>query len=159
MERRKKYLNYLFLDISDTTGTPKWTRVTKSVDFAVVYNATTETFDFISDETPTTEVQSYAPTIGQTQHAYIGEPIYDYILKKSMHLAKGTDAKIKAMIVRQEKATGGGQIASSYEANLTWDTDDIVAGTITYSIALSNPVHGTATLIAGVPTFAPTVEV
>lgn len=143
--RAKKHLNYLFLN-TGSIDNPLWARATKSTDFSISYGASTETFDFISDEVPSNEVASYKPTLGQTQYAYIGNKIYDYIIEKARNLDKGESATTQVMIVYQESLNGANR-ADLYDCTLIWDTNDIVAGTITYTINFKgNPQHGTATI-------------
>ena len=85
---RKKHLNYLFLDVSDTS-TPDWKRCSTSTDFAIAYNANTEERDYISYENPIDELMNYKPSIAQTQTAYIGDPIYDFVANLARTQAVG----------------------------------------------------------------------
>ena len=163
LERVKKYLNYLFLDTTPAGESPTWKRATKSTDLAIAMNAETETFDFIADESPTDEIKNYKPSISQTQTAYIGDPVYDYIFDLYNKQGIGSDAVTKAMIVYQQTKTVGSatkNIALQFDALITIDTYEIVAGTITYTIGQrGTPTHGTATIAEGVPTFEMEVEV
>lgn len=152
-EMRKKHLNYLFLN-TGTKETPAWVRVSKSTDFAIAYNGETEVFDYIANENPTTELQRYSPSIPQTQKAIIGDGIYDFIADMARKQKTGLDAVVQAMIVRQQKDSSGKNLAETFNALLTIDTDDFVAGTITYTIAQRGDVTlGTATVAEGKPTF------
>ena len=152
-EMRKKHLNYLFLNTSSKES-PSWVRVTKSTDFAIVYNPETEVFDYIADANPTTELTKYAPTIGQTQKTIIGDAIYDYIAEMARRQQTGLDAVTQAMIVRQQKDSSGKNLAESFDVLITIDTDDFVAGTLTYSIAQRGDVTlGTASVSDGTPSF------
>ena len=157
LEKVKKYLNRLFLDTTPKKEAPTWKRATKSTDLAIAMNAETETFDFIADESPTDEIKSYKPTITQTQTAYIGDPIYDYIFSLYDKQGVGSDAVTKAMIVyQQKKAVSEAQenVALQFDALITIDTYDIVAGTITYTIGQrGTPTHGTAVIEDDAPTF------
>lgn len=160
----KKHLNKLFLDVDPASETPDWKRVKTSTDFAVAMNAETETFDYIADEIPTDELKAYKPQIAQTQTAYIGDPIYDFIFGLYEKQAVGTDAVTKCMIVFQQEKTVGEtkeKIAQMFDALITIDTYDIVAKTLTYSIAQRGSVqHGTAVLDEdGKPVFKAEVSV
>lgn len=151
---RKKHLNYLFLNTNPGGNSPTWTRVTKSTDFAIVYNPETEVFDYIADETPTTELTKYAPTIGQTQKAIIGDSIYDFIAEMARRQKTGLDAVTQAMIVRQQKDESGENLAETFDVLITIDTDDVVAGTLAYNLAQrGDPTFGTASIADNVPTF------
>lgn len=151
---RKKHLNYLFLDVSDTS-TPSWKRCSTSTDFAITYNANTEERDYISYANPIDELENYKPSIGQTQTAYIGDPIYDFVADLARRQAVGDDAVTDCMIVRQEMNSGGtAHLAEKFPALIVIDTDDMVAKTITYTINYHGDVeYGTATISSGVPTF------
>jgi hypothetical protein len=207
LTRVKKHLNYLFLDTTPGEDTETWKRAGKSTDFAIAMNNEQETFDYIADESPTTELKSYKPTVAQTQAAYIGDPIYDYVFDLYNQQATGSDAVSKGMIVYQQKSgnpapvytvttaepadwatnyedyytvsngvysnvTGetapeweagtyykkteaeAPNVAIQFEALITIDTYDIVAGTITYTIEQrGTATKGTATVTNGQPEF------
>ncbi|HBU13329.1 MAG TPA: hypothetical protein DEB31_11625 [Clostridiales bacterium] len=157
LERVKKYQNYLFLNITPKAETPSWKRVGTATDFAAAMNGETETFDYIADESPTTELKTYKPTIAQTQTAYIGDPIFDYVFDLYNRRATGSDAVGQGMLVYQQKAGMGddaGNVAVLFDALITIDTYDIVAGTITYTIEWrGTPVNGTAKVVGGEPAF------
>lgn len=157
---RKKHLNYLFLDITGGSASPSWKRAKKSTDFAIAYNAETETKDYIENAVPSTELTKYAPSIAQTQTAVIGDDIYDYIANLARTQAVGNDAKTNAMIVRQQRNVGNtANLAETFAALITIDTDDFVAGTITYTITqCGDPTYGTASIANGVPTFTADTE-
>jgi len=157
LEKVKKHLNYLFLNTAPGEEEPVWKRAKTSTDFAIAMNGETETFDYIADENPTDELKSYKPSISQTQTAYIGDAVYDYIFSLYEKQGVGTDAVTKGMIVYQQKKTiveAEENIAVQFDALITIDTYDMVAGTITYTIGQrGTPTHGTATIEDGVPTF------
>ena len=58
----KKYHVALFLNGGTTTG-PEWKQIKKSTDNTITMNAETQTFDYITDESPTTEINRYAPSL------------------------------------------------------------------------------------------------
>ena len=51
----KKYHVALFLN-GGTTDVPEWKQIKKSTDNTITMNAETQTFDYITDEAPTTEI-------------------------------------------------------------------------------------------------------
>lgn len=157
MERVKKHLNYLFLDTTPGEASETWKRAGKSTDFAKAMNAETETFDYIEDENPTTELNSYRPSISQTQAAYIGDPIYDFVFDLYFRQATGSDAITKCMEVYQQKNSDStANLAEQCDALITIDTYDRVAGTITYTIEQrGTATKGTATVVDGAPVFTP----
>lgn len=146
-QRRKKNKNYLFMN-TGTRTTPDWKRDTKSTDFAIAYNPQSETYDFIADELPTTETTSFQPSIERTLYAYIGEPLYDYLILRARSFARGTDAETQIMIVYQETSPTGENLADQFDVELSWGTDDMVAGTLAYTVNLKGtPTHGTASIV------------
>ena len=150
LELVRKHLNKLFLDTAPGAAAPVFTRVKTSTDFAVAMNGETETKDFIADENPSDDLKSYKPSIAQTQTAYIGDPVYDYIFSLYEKQAVGTEAITKCLIVyQQEKEVGETKehIAQLFDVLITIDTYDLVAQTITYTLSQrGTPAHGTATL-------------
>ena len=160
--KRKKDKNYLFMN-TGTVAVPAWVRDTKSTDFAIAYNPQTQTYDFISDALPSTETESFQPSIDRTLSCYIGEPLYDYLIAKARNFAMGSDAETQIMLVYQEtngeSGSGLANLADKFDVSLEWGTDDMVAGTLTYKVALKGtPTKGTATIDAtGKPVFSPTV--
>ena len=133
LERLKKHLNYLFLNISPSGTSPQWKRASKSTDFAVRMNGKSETYDYIADEGPTEDLTGYAPELSQTQTAYIGDPVYDYVFSLYSNQATGSDAVTDALLVYQQKS-GNANAAAKFAATVTIDTYDIVAGTIKYKL-------------------------
>jgi len=133
LERLKKHLNYLFLNASPGGAEPLWKRAAKSTDFAVKMNAKTETYDYIADAAPTEDLTSYSPEVSQTQTAYIGDPVYDYVFSLYRDQATGSDAVTDALLVYQQKS-GGENLAARFAATVTIDTYDIVAGTVKYKL-------------------------
>lgn len=157
LEKVKKHLNYLFLDTTPGGESPTWKRARTSTDLAHAMNPETETFDYIADESPTDELKSYKPSIAQTQTAYIGDPVYDYVFGLYESQGVGSNAVTQGMIVYQQKkavAEAQENVALQFEALITIDTYDIVAGTITYTIGQrGTPTHGTAVIENDAPTF------
>jgi hypothetical protein len=145
-ERRKKNKNYLFIN-TGTKATPVWVRETKASDFAIAYNPQTETYNYIADELPTTETTSFQPAIEQTLYAYDGEPAYMYLIEKARSFARGSDAESQIMLVYQESDSDGENLADVFDVTFGWGTDDMVAGTLAYTINLTGmPKRGTAVI-------------
>jgi len=143
-ERRKKHKNYLFIN-TGTKESPAWVRETKASDFAIAYNPQTESYDFIADELPTKETTSFQPAIEQTLYAYDGEPVYMYLINKARNFARGSEAESQIMLVYQETDADGKNSADVFDVSFDWGTDDLVAGTLAYTINLNGmPQHGTA---------------
>ena len=155
LERVKKHKNYLFTN-RGTKENPDWIRVKTSTDFALTFNAETETFDYIADENPSDELKSYKPTIGQTQTAYIGDFVFDYIFDFAFEQKAGMAAVTEGMVVFQQKNENGEYAAWRFDMGVTIDTYDLVSGTLSYQMGVRGTVErGSATIDTdGKPLFA-----
>ena len=116
------------IDISDGSGEPEWKRIDKSTIFDLQMNPEEETFDYISQELPSTEIKSYAPSMDQEIATYRNNPIYEFMQKKfyNCDVAHG-----KSLICFPEDGEG------NKKAWLVPDT--------TFSLASINPVDGKLT--------------
>ena len=150
----KKHQIALFLNTS-TTGTAAYKRIKKSTELTISLNPETVDYDYIADESPTTELDKYKPSINQPLTMYEGEDDFDYIFSLFKNMSVGNDAKTKVMVVFMFD----GDATNGYTA---WESDCVisitemngVASTITFSILFGGTVSkGTATISAGVPTF------
>lgn len=146
MDRRKKYKNFLFIN-TGTKDDRKWARETKATDFAIAFNPQTETYDYIADELKTSETTGFEPSLEQTLYAYIGEPVYDFLMPKARKFSRGGDATGEVLIVYQETNDKGENLADLFDVSFEWGTNDMVAGTLAYTIHLNEtPTFGTATI-------------
>lgn len=155
LERVRKHRNYLFAN-KGTKEAPTWARVKTSTDFAISFNAETETFDYIADENPSDEIKSYKPVIGQTQTAYINDFIFDYIFEFAFGQKVGMEAVTEGMIVFQQKGTAPESYkAWRFEMAVKIETYDLVAGTLSYSMAIRGTIdRGEASIdVDGSPVF------
>jgi hypothetical protein len=170
--RGKKYLNYLFLNIPETPGEapdtskPNWRRLGKATDITFAMNANTQSFDFVEDPSPTTEVENYAPTIDVPLVAYIGDPVFDYVNYLRINQLTGSDTATQLLTVHQSKS--GPKANAPNLATLTGVTIAItsfaLAGQqLTFTLTQrGTPTQGTAVVVTtgaeahakqGVPVF------
>lgn len=149
----KKYHVALFLNGS-TTSVPDWKQIKKSTDNTITMNAETQSFDYIVDEAPTTEINRYAPSLSQPITMYKGEDDYEFVFDKFFDQAVGADAHSEILIVFY-----GADAASAYKAwkascILQIDNMNPVESTITATITFSGTTDkGTAVVTDGVPVF------
>jgi hypothetical protein len=149
----KKYHVALFLNGGTTTG-PEWKQIKKSTDNTITMNAETQTFDYITDEAPTTEINRYAPSLSQPITMYKGEPDYEFVFDKFFKQAVGADAHSEILIVFY-----GADDSSAYKAwkascILQIDNMNPVESTITATITFNGTTDkGTAVVTNGVPVF------
>ncbi len=151
----KKHLIGLFLN-TGTKEAPVWTRIKKSTELTISMNPETEEFDYIADESPTTELMKYKPSIDQDLTMYEDEPDFKMIWEYFYNMKVGNDARTECMIAfMMRPAEGGG-----YEA---WKTDCVLSVTdlnavdskINFQIAFGGTVSkGTATKTGETITFA-----
>lgn len=149
----KKYHVALFLN-GGTTSVPDWKQIKKSTDNTITMNAETQSFDYIVDEAPTTEINRYAPSLSQPITMYKGEDDYEFVFDKFFDQAVGADAHSEILIVFY-----GADAASAYKAwkascILQIDNMNPVESTITATITFSGTTDkGTAVVTDGVPVF------
>lgn len=152
----KKYHVALFLN-GGTTSVPVWKQIKKSTDNTITMNAETQTFDYITDESPTTEINRYAPSLSQPVTMYKGEEDYEFVFDKFFDQAVGADAHSEILIVFY-----GADVTSSYKAwkascILQIDNMNPVESTITATITFNGTTDkGTAAVTDGVPVFTGT---
>ena len=153
----KKYHVALFLN-QGTSSTPDWFRIKKSTDNTITCNATTNDYDFIADEVPTTILDRYKPSLSQPLTMIKGEEDYEYFFEKFYEQATGGDAETEICIVffNAETSTTGTYEAWKAPCLLVFDNMNPVEGTITCNINLNAGITlGSATVSQGELTFTP----
>ena len=154
----KKFHVALFLN-TGTDVSPVWKQIKKSTDNTISMNPETQTFDYIVDESPTTEIDRYAPSLSQPLTMYKGEADYEFIFGKFFDQASGADAHSQILIVFY-----GADVSSEYKAwkcdcVLAMDNMNPVESTITVNITFNGTTDkGTAAVTAGVPVFTSTAQ-
>ena len=89
LTRLRKHQFIPFINTS-TTADKVWARIGKSTVFSLSFNAKTEESDYIEDESPTTELTSYVPSMDQA---------FDFIYSLAKKRATGEDAKKEFLLV------------------------------------------------------------
>lgn len=136
----KKYQVKLFLNVG-TTAVPKWVRITKSTDNTITMNPETKDYDFIADESPTTEIERYKPSLNQPVTMYKGQADYEYLFGKMYQLAVGDDAKAQILIVFSAHGTTAAKYAWKANCLITIDNMNPVDGTITAKIDVNGTIY------------------
>lgn len=76
--RRSKFA--LFLDTAPGTGEPVWELVGDGVtEMSVAYNPQTTEVTYVNQDSGTTDVESYKPTIAAPMTAISGDPIFEFV--------------------------------------------------------------------------------
>jgi len=149
MEKTKKHLNYLFLDVNKQGGEAQWARVGKSVEWTDSMNPTVDTFDYIEDSAPTSELASYHPSTSMPLTAYMGDAVYDYVFDLYRRQVCGTGAVTRALRVYQQ-TEGMGNLATLTDVLVSIDNYNIATGVITFSIAQrGTPIQAVAEMVNG----------
>lgn len=128
MEMVKKHKIGLFLQNADV-----YTRIAKGTTLTLSMNPVEEEFDYIADESPTTEVTDYKPTIDQDIVMYKGSPDYEMVWPYFYERRTGSDAHTNCMIVfmHQPVDASGNDIEKDSVAEVTgyraWLTDSVIS--------------------------------
>lgn len=150
LELVKKHKIALFL----YNGT-KYVRIKKSDALTLSMNPVETEYDYIADESPTTEVEDYKPSIDQNLVMYKGSEDYEMMWPYYYERRTGDAAHTKCMIVfMQEPGTDGGYKA--WETDSTISMQDLVAvdKKLDFKIIFGGGItNGTATMTDGTPTF------
>ena len=154
----KKYHVALFIN-TGTTAVPVWTRIQKSTDNTIAMNAETKDFDYIVDESPTTEVDRYKPSLSQPLTMYKGNTDYEFFFNKFFAQSTGDDAHSDILIVFYAADVASAFKAWKSSCVLVLDNMNPVESTITANINFNGTTDkGTAVVTAGVPVFTSTAE-
>lgn len=152
----KKHLIALFLNTAQAgASVPVWKRIKKSTELTISMNGETVDYDYIADESPTTELAKYKPSINQPLTMYKGEPDFDFVFSRFYGLSVGSNAHCDVMVVYMFE----GNKEIGYKA---WKSDSIlnitemnaVDSTITFDIMFGGTVaRGKAMIVDGNPVF------
>lgn len=158
-EMVKKHKIALFLN-KGTPDVPDWVRIKKSTAFDLSMNPETQEFDYIADESPTTELMKYKPSLNQALTMYKGEPDYELIFNMFYELKTGSDAKTEVLIVfYQEEESENVYKAWKSECVITCNDLNSVDSTLTFDINFGGTVgKGTANISSGSPVFTSATE-
>ncbi len=128
MEMVKKHKIGLFLQNSNI-----FTRIAKGTALTLSMNPVEEEFDYIADESPTTEITDYKPTIDQDIVMYKGSSDYEMIWPYFYERKTGADAHTDCMIVFMHHPVdaSGNDIEKGSSAEVAgyraWLTDSIIS--------------------------------
>lgn len=151
----RKYHVALFIN-KGTSGAPDWFRIEKSTDNTVTMNATTQDYDFIVDESPTTILDQYKPSLSQPITMIKGQEDYEYFFTKFYNQATGDAANTEVLIVFYNELVSGTTF-KAWKSGCSVAIDNInpVEGTLTANLSFNGTTEkGTATVTDGVPVFS-----
>jgi len=113
-----------FLNTAPSAGTPTWSWInTGHAALTTSYNAETDTQQWIGEDSGSTFVMGYAPTIDTEQVAYAGDPVFDFVDNLSWTLAKGAAAETDYVEVRLYKGTGPQYPARRFRVSISIESE------------------------------------
>lgn len=134
----------------------RFIRIKKSTALTITMNPKEETYDYIADESPTTEIVQYKPAIDQEIVMYKGEEDYEAVFPYFYEQRTGSAAHVEAMIVfMQEGTPEEGYKAWKTDAILSIQNLSAVDKKLKFKITFGGTTKkGIAVVKEGVPTFA-----
>lgn len=151
----KKHLVGLFIDIGNDVNNQDFRRIKKATELTISMNPETQTFDYIADESPTTELDKYAPSIDQPLTMYEGEDDFKMLFNRYFYMNVGTEAHARVMLVYMFAGdTTSGYLAHESDCILQISEMNPVDSTLSMNITFGGTVRkGVATMENGIPTF------
>ena len=150
----------VFLNTTPGTAQATYSRMGKGITGqTIAYNPTVTTEQYINEDSATSSVDAYAPSINTPQTCYAGEPVFEFVDGLRRSRAIGADAESDVVLVYIYSSSG----TSAYDAEKCKCAISIEefggdAGnptSITYTISLNgDPEVGTATIGDGTLTFS-----
>ena len=154
MEKLRKHQFIPFLDVSGTAGDawkPVWKRIDLSTIFDLDAKPKTETMDYISQELPVEEVESYQPKLPQEVALYEGDPIYDFVFEKLYELPVGEGALVPMLMCFGGSGKKAWQVK---KCTLVLGSLNTVSGKLSFTLRLGGDIErGTYAVTNGAPVF------
>jgi len=145
----KRSLFAIFINTTPVAETGSYALMGKGITSQKVdYNPETSKETYVSDDSATTDVESYAPTIGTQQTAMVGDPVFDYVdgLRNSRAVLGAAQTDI-VMVNLYGTATTGAYPAEKNTASIQIDDfggDGGKSVEINYTVnMIGNPIKGT----------------
>lgn len=157
-EMVKKWKIAPFLN-KGTTASPDWFRIKKSTALDLMMNPETKEFDYIADESPTTELDKYKPSLSQALTMYKDEDDYEFVFDKFFNMSVGEDAKTEILLVFYQEPVDEGDTHTHFKA---WKSSCVISvndlngvdSVINFDVTFGGTVSkGYVTISSGVPSF------
>jgi hypothetical protein len=153
-----KKTNFAMFLNSGTESVPVWVRQGKTTDNTITHNPETVDYDYVENDSPSSEVKQYKPSLSYPLTMYKGDPAYEYIWSKAKTLAVGADAHTQVLVVFYADVQGAGYFAWLANAILVIDNINPVDATITVNVNFNGTVdNGIAVVTDNVPVYTSTV--
>lgn len=109
MGKIKRSLFAIFLDTHTTGDTPTWSLCGDGfTEQTVDYGATTSEEQYVNQDSPTQEVESYKLTVPSPMTAILGDPVFEYIDGLRKRRAVLDEAKTECLFVYLYKDAASG---------------------------------------------------
>lgn len=143
-------------------ASPVWSRMGKGITSQKIsYNPQTSSETYINEDSATTSVDSYAPTMDAPQTAYAGDPVFDYVDALRQKRAVGVDCETEMLLVYIYDANENKYAAEKQKVAIQIDDfggDGGASNVITYTLNfIGEATQGTCAIADGTPTFTATV--
>ncbi|MGN0533290.1 MAG: phage tail tube protein [Eubacterium sp.] len=147
-------------------STENWARMGKGITSQKIsYNAQSTSETYINEDSASTSIDSYAPTMDAPMTAYKGDAVFDYVDKLRQNRAVGADCETDVLMVYIYDSTGeGSSVTYSAEKQRVAISIEEFGGDGGGSNSLSftlnfigNAERGTCTITDGKPTFTKSV--
>lgn len=145
----KRSLFAMFLNITPSKETDTYAIMGKGITSQKVdYNPESSKETYVSDDSATTDVESYAPTVSTQQTAIVGDAVFDYVDSLRNSRAVLADAQTELVMVNlYETATAGAYPAEKNIVSIQIDDfggDGGKSVEINYTVnMIGNPIKGT----------------
>ena len=145
-----------------TKETPVWSRMGKGITSQKIsYNPQTTSETYIDEDSATTTVDSYAPTMDAPQTAYAGEPVFDYVDALRQKRAVGADCETEMLLVYIYDKNEEKYAAEKQKVAIQIDEfggDGGSSNAIGYTLNfIGEAEQGTCAIADGTPTFTKSV--
>lgn len=151
----KKHQIALFLN-NGTSNVPDWVRIKKSTALSIGLNPETEEFDYIADQSPTTELKSVKPSLNQSLTMYTDEPDYEMIFNRFYEMKVGQDAHSEVLIVFFQEPGAGANTFKAWKSDCIISISDLdaVGSVINFDVLFGGTTDkGIATVTNQIPVF------
>ena len=142
-----------------TAQSPSWFRIKKSTALDLLMNPETKEYDYIADESPTTELDKYKPSLSQALTMYKGEEDYEYVFDKFFNMSVGEDAKTEILLVFFQEPVDESLAPTHFKA---WKSGCVISvndlngvdSVLNFDVTFGGTVaKGYVTVTEGVPSF------
>ena len=144
------------------SGAESWARFGKGITSQTIsYNPETTQETYIDEDSGSTTLDSYAPTMDGAQTAYAGDAVFDFVDSLRKSRAVGADAETDVLLVYLYDAQADNKYAAEKQ-RVSIQIDDFGGDggaplSINYTVNfVGESTAGTVTIAEGVPTFTAT---